>query len=78
MMSRKVIVAKLHEEVHTPGSGVFGKTLPPNNKTFKKIELSYVPGEGIYINVVNQHGLKEEIIVPSANIAYALLGPNQE
>ena len=75
-MPRKVITARLHSSIHVPNVGELSSQLPPPAKTFKKFDL-LKEEDGISLKVESLQGIKGEAWIPSSNIIYAILAPEE-
>lgn len=74
MSFRKVTYAKTHADIFIPGIGSLTQTLPPANKNIA-LEMFFTP-DGLFIKA-GFMGRSAEVIIPHANVALAVLGPEE-
>lgn len=75
-MNRKVIYARLHQGAYAPGAGELGSVFPPQSKTLENLNLTAVD-QGLIIDFTYR-GIKQELLVPSANIVIMSLAPEEK
>ncbi len=71
-MNRKVVRAVLHDVLHVPAFGQFGKTLSNYDPQcrFKDIEMEWEPGSGLIWRYKGKWGL-----IPAASVFQAEFAP---
>ena len=72
---RKVRYARTHQGLHVPGAGDLGNVFPPQSKTLSNLEMT-IDELGLHISFEYKK-LKNEILVPSANVVLASLFPEE-
>lgn len=74
-MNRRVTFARLHQNIHLPGAGELGNTLPPSSKTLNNLVMTFVDA-GLVVKF-SYNRINSELLIPAANVAVASLAPEE-
>lgn len=73
---RRVSYARMHQNVFAPGVSDLGNVFPPPSKTLANLEMT-VDLSGLTA-VFYWQGIKQELLIPSANIVIMKLLPEEK
>lgn len=79
-MSNKVVYAKLHATFFIPGEGNMKDTLPPQDKTLKNLEMTYLEGGSLLMTWDSKPGTKQvrkRFVIGAASVFCAQLADEE-
>lgn len=75
-MFRKVLYARFHQTIYSPGAGDLGNVFPPQSKTLEGLSMRSTD-QGL-LAAFAYKGIKNEILIPFPNIVILSLAPEEK